>query len=178
MCRYFRPTARRIVPSLISAAWSFFFNHWATSRQIDKFDRWSGGPAVPHNSIAACLARSRSGCLGLANGVVAMVDTWRLSQSRKSLSTIANCEPLIASTWSSLMIRSSPDLSASRTTAAAFSLLALRRWRTSVMASPNDSNEGVGSTALSFDAGDGRAARAQTAKPSVLCAANGFALYP
>jgi len=25
------------------------------------------------------------------------------------------------------------------------------------MASPNDSNEGVGSTALSFDAGDGRA---------------------
>src|SRR5262249_48434928 len=34
------------------------------------------------------------------------------------------------------------------------SLLALRRWRTSVMASPNDSNESVGSTALSFDAGD------------------------
>jgi len=32
---------------------SFLFNHWATSRQIDKFDRWSGGPAVPHNSIAA-----------------------------------------------------------------------------------------------------------------------------
>src|SRR5438105_79051 len=39
-----------------------FFSHWATSRQIDEFDRWSGGPAVPHNSIAACLAYSRSGC--------------------------------------------------------------------------------------------------------------------
>jgi len=74
----------------MSAAWSFFFNHWATSRQIDKFDRWSGGPAVPHNSIAACLARSRSG-LRVACGVVAWAGTWRLSQSRKSSSTIANC---------------------------------------------------------------------------------------
>ena len=69
-----------------------------------------------------------------------LVATWRLSHSRKSSSTIANCEPLIGSTWSSLMIRSSPDLSASRTTAAALSLLTLRRWRTSAMASPNDSN--------------------------------------
>ena len=42
--------------------------------------------------------------------------------------------------WSSLMIRSSPDLSASRTTAAALPLLALRRWQTSAMAFPNDSN--------------------------------------
>jgi len=151
-CRYLRPTARRIVASLMSAAWSFFFNHWATSRQIDKFDRWSGGPAVPHNSIAACLARSRSGLRATCG-----VATWRLSQSRKSSSTIANCEPLIGSTWSSLMIWSSPDLSASRTTAAALSLLTLRRWRISAMVSPNDSNEGVGSTALSFDAGDGRA---------------------
>jgi len=148
-CRYFRPTARRIVPSLMSAAWSFFFNHWATSRQIDKFDRWSGGPAVPHNSIAACLARSRSGLRATCG-----VATWRLSQSRKSSSTIANCEPLIGSMWSSLIIRSSCDLSASRTTAAALPLLVLRRWRTSAMASPNDSNEGVGSTASSFDAGD------------------------
>ena len=41
----------------MSAAWPFFFSHWATSRQIDEFDRWSGGPAVPHNSIAACLTR-------------------------------------------------------------------------------------------------------------------------
>ena len=40
---------------------------------------------------------------------------------------------------------------------AALSLLTLRRWRTSAMASPNDSNEGVGSTALSFDAVTGRA---------------------
>ena len=155
MCGYLRPTARRIVASLMSAAWSLFFNHWATSRQIDKFDRWSGGPAVPHNSIAACLASSRSG-LRVGCGVVAWVATWRLSHSRKSSSTIANCEPLIGSTCSSLMMWSSPDLSASRTTTAAFSLLALRRWRTSVMASPNDSNEGVGSTALSFDAGDGQ----------------------
>jgi len=122
----------------MSVARSFLFNHWATSRQIDKFDRWSGGPAVPHNSIAARLTRSRSGCA--ANGVVAVVDTWRLSQSRKSSSTIANSEPLIGSMWSSLMIRSSPDLSASRTTAAALPLLVLRRWRTSAMASPNDSN--------------------------------------
>src|SRR5215469_4497108 len=53
---YLRPTARRIVASLMSAAWPFFFSHWATSRQIE-FDRWSGGPAVPHNSIAACLTR-------------------------------------------------------------------------------------------------------------------------
>jgi hypothetical protein len=95
---------------------------------------------VPHNSIAACLARSRSGCMRAANGVVAVVDTWRLSQSRKSSSMIANSEPLIGSMWSSLMIRSSPDLSASRTTAAALPLLALMRWRTSAMASPNDSN--------------------------------------
>ena len=138
LCGYLRPTARRIVASLMSAAWSFFFNHWATSRQIDKFDRWSGGPAVPHNSIAARLTRSRSGCA--ANGVVAVVDTWRLSQSRKSSSTIANSEPLIGSMWSSLMIRSSPDLSASRMTAAALPLLVLRRWRTTAMASPNDSN--------------------------------------
>src|SRR6516165_4961781 len=130
-CSYFRPTARMIVPSLISAAWSFFFNHWATSRQIDKFDRWSGGPAVPHNSVAACLASSRS-CLRATCGVVA----WRLSQSKKSSSTIANCEPLIGSTWSSLMIWSSPDLSASRTTAAALSLLTLRRWRISAMPAP------------------------------------------
>jgi hypothetical protein len=36
------------------------------------FDRWSGGPAVLHNSIAACLARSRSGSLRAANGVVAV----------------------------------------------------------------------------------------------------------
>src|SRR6516165_1207414 len=78
--RYFRPTARRIVASLISAAWSFFFNHWATSRQIDKFDRWSGGPGVPHNSIAACLTSSRSGCLRAACGVVAVMDAWRLSR--------------------------------------------------------------------------------------------------
>jgi hypothetical protein len=42
-------------------------------------------------------------------------------------------------------------------TSAALPLLTLRRWRTSAMASPNDSNEGVGSTALSFDADDGRA---------------------
>jgi hypothetical protein len=112
----------------MSVARSFLFNHRATSRQIDKFDRWSGGPAVPHNSIAARLTRSRSGCA--ANGVVAVVDTWRLSQSRKSSSTIANSEPLIGSMWSSLMIRSSPDLSASRTTAAAPPLLVLRRWRT------------------------------------------------
>ena len=139
LCGYLRPTARRIVASLMSAAWSLFFSHWATSRQIDKFDRWSGGPAVPHNSIAACLARSRSG-LRATCGVVAWVATWRLSQSRKSSSMIANCEPLIGSTWSSLMIWSSPDLSASRTTAAALSLLTLRRWRTSAMASPNDSN--------------------------------------
>jgi len=124
----------------MSAARSFFFNHWATSRQIDEFDRWSGGPAVPHNSIAACFARSRSGCLGAANGVVTVVDTCRLSQPRKSCSTIANSEPLIGSMWSSLMIRSSPDLSASRTTAAALPLLALSRWRTSAMASPNDNN--------------------------------------
>jgi len=135
-CCYIRPTTRRIVASLISAAWSFFFNHWATSRQIDEFDRWSGGPAAPHNLIAACLARSRSGCL---RGVAAVVDTWRLSQSRKSSSTIANSEPPIGSMWSSLMIRSSPDLSASRTTAAALPLLALRRWQTRAMASPNDS---------------------------------------
>src|SRR6516164_7087291 len=74
LCGYLRPTARRIVPSLISAAWPLFFNHWATSRQIDKFDRWSGGPAVPHNSIAACLARSRSG-LRVGCGVVAWVAT-------------------------------------------------------------------------------------------------------
>jgi len=80
----------------------------------------------------------------------------RLSHSRKSSSTIANCEPLVGSTCSSLMMWSSPDLSASRTTTAAFSPLALRRWRTSVMAFPNDSNEGVGSTALSFDGRDGR----------------------
>src|SRR6516164_4063748 len=72
--RYFRPTARRIVASPISAVWSFFFNHWATSRQIDKFDTWSGGPAVPHNSIAACLTRSRSG-LRVACGVVAQATT-------------------------------------------------------------------------------------------------------
>jgi len=155
--RYFRPTARRIVASLISAAWSFFFNHWATSRQIDKFDRWSGGPGVPHNSIAACLTSSRSGCLRAACGVVAVVDAWRLSQPRKSSSTIANSELLIGSMWSSLIIRSSRDLSASRMTSAALPLLTLRRWRTSAMASPNDSNEGVGSTALSFDADDGRA---------------------
>jgi hypothetical protein len=76
----------------------------------------------------------------VASGVVAVVDTWRLSQSRKFSSTIANSEPLIGSMWSSLMTRSSPDLSASRTTAAALPLLALRRWRTSAMASPNDSN--------------------------------------
>ena len=62
-CCYFRPTARRIVASITSAAWPFFFSYSATSRQINEFDRWSGGPAVPHNSIAACLARSRSGCL-------------------------------------------------------------------------------------------------------------------
>jgi hypothetical protein len=60
--------------ALISAAWSFFFNHWATSRQIDEFDRWSGGPTVPHNSIATCLARSRSGCLRAASGVVPVVE--------------------------------------------------------------------------------------------------------
>ena len=102
-------------------------------------------PAVPHNSIAARLTRSRSGCLGVACSVVA---TWRLSQLRKSSSTIANSEPLTGSMWSSLVMWSSPDLSASRTTAAALALLALRRWRTSSMASPNDSNEGVGSTAL------------------------------
>jgi hypothetical protein len=155
--RYFRPTARRIVASLISAAWSFFFNHWATSRQIDKFDRWSGGPGVPHNSIAACLTSSRSGCLRAACGVVAVMDAWRLSQPRKSSSTIANSELLIGSMWSSLIIRSSRDLSASRMSAAALPLLTLRRWRASAMASPNDSNEGVGSTALSFDADDGRA---------------------
>ena len=155
--RYFRPTARRIVASLISAAWSFFFNHWATSRQIDKFDRWSGGPGVPHNSIAACLTSSRSGCLRAAGGVVAVVDAWRLSQPRKSSSTIANSELLIGSMWSSLIIRSSRDLSASRMTSAALPLLTLRRWRTSAMASPNDSNEGVGSTALAFDIDDGRA---------------------
>ena len=89
---------------------------------------------MPHNSIAARLARSRSGGLRAANGV-----TWRLSQSRKSCSTIANSEPLIGSMWSSLMIRSSPDLSASRTTAAALPLLALRRRRTSAMASAKDS---------------------------------------
>ena len=53
----------------MSAAWSFFFNHWATSRQIDEFDRCSGGPAGPHNSIAACLAHSRSGRLRAASGV-------------------------------------------------------------------------------------------------------------
>ena len=128
------------------SAWWFFFNHWVTSRQIDKFDKWSGGPAVPHNSIAACLTRSRSGCLGAACGVVAWATTWRLSQSRKSFSTIANSELLIGSMWSSLRIWSSPDLSASRTTAAALPLLTLRRWRTSAMASPNDSNEGVGSS--------------------------------
>src|SRR5262245_1719154 len=118
--------------------------------RVDEFDRWSGGPAAPHNSIAACLARSRSGCLGAALGVVAWAATWRLSQSRKSFSTIANSELLIGSMWSSLMIRSSPDLSASRTTAAALPVLTLRRWQTSAMACPNDSNEGVGSTALSF----------------------------
>jgi len=129
--RYFRPTARRIVASLISAAWSFFFNHWATSRQIDKFDRWSGGPGVPHNSIAACLTSSRSGCLRAACGVVAVVDAWRLSQPRKSSSTIANSELLIGSMWSSLIIRSSRDLSASRMSAAALPLLTLRRWRAS-----------------------------------------------
>ena len=56
------------------SAWWFFFNHWATSRQIDKFDTWSGGPAVPHNSIAACLTRSRSG-LRVACGVVAQATT-------------------------------------------------------------------------------------------------------
>jgi len=49
------------------------------------------------------------------------------------------------------------DLSASRTTVAALPLLTLRRWRTSPTTSPNDSNEGVGSTAPSLDAGDGRA---------------------
>ena len=124
----------------MSAAWSFFFNHWATSRQIDKFDRWSGGPGVPHNSIAACLTSSRSGCLRAACGVIAVVDAWRFSQLRKSSSTIANSELLIGSMWSSLMIRSSPDLSASRTTAAALPVLTLRRWQTSAMACPNDSN--------------------------------------
>ena len=51
---------------------------------------------MPHNSIAARLAHSRSGCLRGANGVVAMVDTWRLSQTRNSSATIANSEPLIA----------------------------------------------------------------------------------
>src|SRR5262249_15553069 len=134
-----------------SAAWSFFFNHWATSRQSDEFDTWSGGPAVPHNSIAACLTRSRSGCA--AGGVVAWATTWRLSQARKSSPTNANSELLIGSMWSSLIIRSSRDLRASRMTSAALPLLTLRRWRTSAMASPYDSNEGVGSTALSFDAG-------------------------
>ena len=107
--------------------------HVTTDRQIRQMVRRS---RCAHNSIAACLARSRSG-LRATCGVVA---TWRLSQSRKSSSMIANCEPLIGSTWSSLMIWSSPDLSASRTTTAAFSLLVLRRWRTSAMASPNDSN--------------------------------------
>jgi phage-related protein len=38
-CSNYRPTARRIVASLISAAWPFSFNHWATSRQIDELDR-------------------------------------------------------------------------------------------------------------------------------------------
>ena len=56
---------------------------------------------MPHNSIAACLARSRSG-LRATCGVVAWVATWRLSQSRKFSLTIANCEPLIGSTWSSM----------------------------------------------------------------------------
>jgi hypothetical protein len=69
--------------------------------------------------------------LRAACGIVAVSDTWRLSQSRKSSSTIANSELVIGSMWSSLMIRSSPNLSASRTTAAAFPLLVLRRWRTS-----------------------------------------------
>ena len=132
------------------AAWPFFFSHWATSRQSDEFDRWSGGPAVPHNSIAACLAHSRSGCLRGANSVVPMVGTWRLSQARKSSSTIANSEPLIGSMWSSLTIRSSPDLSASRTTAAALPLLAFRRWQTSAMASPNDSNRVLPATLFSL----------------------------
>jgi hypothetical protein len=58
--------------------------------------------------------------------MVAVLDTWRLSQARKSPSTMTNSEPLIGSMWSSLMIRSSPDLSASRTTAAALPLLASR----------------------------------------------------
>ncbi len=101
-CCYFRPTARRIIALLRSAAWPFFFSHCATSRQIDEFDRCSGGPAVSHSAITACLARSRSGCLRAANGVVAVLDIWRLSQARKSSSTIAN--PLIGSVWSSLMI--------------------------------------------------------------------------
>ncbi len=57
---------------------------------------------MSHSAITACLARSRSGCLRAANGVVAVLDIWRLSQARKSSSTIAN--PLIGSVWSSLMI--------------------------------------------------------------------------
>jgi hypothetical protein len=158
----------------MSAAWPFFFSHSACSRQISEFDRCSGGPAVPHNSIAACLALSRSGCLRAANGVAA-ADAWRLSQSRKSSSTIANSEPLIGSMWSSLMIRSSPDLSASRTTAAALPLLALRRWRTSAMASPNDSKS---STRECFDMPERREAAVWYQRKINLCWRNRVIVHP
>ena len=65
-CSYFRPTARRIVLSLISAAWPFFFNHWATSRQIDKFDRWSGGPVCPTIQSQPALPARGLACAQLA----------------------------------------------------------------------------------------------------------------
>jgi len=113
------------------------FNHLAANQRIREMLRRPRCAPQFNRSLPCPLA---IWLMRPANGVVAVVDTWRLSQSRKSSSTIANSEPLIGSMWLSLMIRSSPDLSASRTTAAALPLLALRRWRTSAMASPNDSN--------------------------------------
>jgi hypothetical protein len=127
--------------------------HFTTDRQIRQMVRRPRCAPQFNRSLLCPFAI----WLGAACGVVAWVATWRLSQSRKSASTIANSELLIGSMWSSLIIRSSPDLSASRMTAEALPVLTLRRWQTSAMAFPNDSNEGVGSTALSFDAGDSRA---------------------
>jgi len=49
---YFRPTARRIVAPLISAAWSFFFNQSTTSRQIDRRGR-------PFNDDTTILLQAR-----------------------------------------------------------------------------------------------------------------------
>src|SRR5215472_10394982 len=137
-------------------------SHFTTDRQIRQMVRRPRcapqfNRSLPYPLAIWLLARSLR--RGRVRGHLA------IKPVEKILLTIANSELLIGSMWSSLIIRT-PDLSASRTTAAALPLLKLRRQRTSAIASPNDSNEGVGSTALSFDAGDGRCLLKKTQKPN------------